>query len=253
MEAIARIMINLTAKEIFDRFLYGIRKERTSQIRIDDFNALIQDSTIVWLNSILPEGEIVQERIDQIECLRVATDDVTVYNGNILQTITPVSNPIYRSLSFHMPKYYGVAGHQLENYPNYLRLLNVGFTMTYDGNDDDGPHDSNGWEWARIMRSDKKRISEQQYYRKAKEGRLYYEIVNNLIRVITSESAVANLMNLEYYRYPVKYFLDETNLNDHTTETALPYTAGYGSIPLEFDYDHVLTIIEIAVAKHLSR
>lgn len=242
--------------ESFRLFLDAIKHERTSIVQPDYFTRLFNLEQMNWLKDKAPEGEVVQERIDDLEQLRVSTDGF-VHNGHILNPITPETG---NKLQFCLPKHYGETDHALRYYPTYFRLLNASFILTYTDTIASGANfsvpkqrDSVEWEPADIMRSDKRVIASGNYYRRVKEGRIYYEIKGKSIFLIAPENAVGKLLRLEYYRYPVVLYLDETNLSDHTSESGFPYNPGYGSIPCELPDTQTIEIINRCAATYLER
>jgi len=236
--------------DAFNLFLDAIKRESTSVVSIPYWNRLMNSSMREWMASKAPTGELVQDRIDDLEMLRVVTDNTFTFKGNVLSNIDPIKP---HGLSFYLPKYYGVTGHQLKDYPTYFRLLNVMFVMSYFDDNTGLYRDSEDWEYARILRSDKRAVTPSNFYRRAKEGRLYYEIVGGEIRVYSETDSEARLMRLEYYRYPDQIYLDETSLADHTVEAGIPYTPGYGSIPCELPDVQTEEVIKIAALKYLER
>jgi hypothetical protein len=235
----------MTTLDCYRLFLDGIKKERTSIVSPSYFNRLINDVQLDWLNAKAPVAELTQDIIDDLSQLRVVTDGSQTFKGHVLNVIP--ATPTY-ALSFPLPK-----ATNLSFYPRYFRLLNVQFLISYL-NPITGAYSYDlGLEYASILRSDKRAVTPSNYYRRAKKGRLYYEIIGNDIRAVSQEQCRGGAMRLEYLRYPEQIWLDETNMADHSNETGNPYTNGYGSIPCELGEIQTKEIISLAVSTYLER
>jgi hypothetical protein len=233
----------MTTLDSFSLFLDGIKKERTTVVSISTFNRLINEVQLDWFKARAPENDLEQSVIDDLSQLKVITDGYQTWKGI---TLAPISaNPNSKIFSYPIGTY-------LPTYPRYYRLQSVQFRMAYKGNS--GLYsDVEDYEYARVLRSDKKAVMPRNYYRRAKKGRLYYELVGNVVRCVSEEDCIGSTMMLEYLRYPEKIWLDETLPADHTSQEVAIYTAGYGSVPCEFPDMQTKEIISLAVLKHLER
>ena len=100
------------------------------------------------------------------------------------------------------------------------------------------------------MRSDNKIPILKSPYRKPKDSRLYYEVFNRVIHLITGTPSYGVAMNLEYLRWPVNIFFDELNQDD---TPGADYTPGNGSINCELPPVIRKEIVDIAVRIYLER
>ncbi len=99
-----------TAESMYKYFLALIRKERTSTINPVKWNEWINAIVLDWVKTKLPENEFVQKRIDDLEAIKVRTNDV--------QFPFIVSTDLN---SFPIPY------EDINNYPRYLHGLSAEF------------------------------------------------------------------------------------------------------------------------------
>ena len=230
----------------FRLFLDGIKKERTTVVNIDYWNRLMNECQLTWLKNKAPKVELTQDIIDDLSVLRVVTDGSQTWKGKSLEPIGTIKTI---SKEFYLP-----TNTFLVDYPRYFRLLSIQFLMSYYDTEIAAYRDAEDLEYARVLRSDKRAVMASNYYRRAKKGRLYYEIVGNSIRAVSEEDCIGKLMRLEYLRYPELIWLDEKNMEDHKKGTnGQPYVSGWGSIPCELGDIQTKEIIETAISVHLER
>lgn len=197
-----------TAEQMYKAFLAGIKKEQTSIVTPPIFDLIINEEQNNWLKEKFAAIELDQKRIDDLQCIRVATDGEYKYQTIVLNPIGPDA---YEGRTFSLP--YDPA-QQINNmwagvppsattqvYPKYRRLLNIEFKIKYI-NHECGWKGESEWLSARIMRTDQKTETFKNPYRKPKDNRLYYEIIGNKIRLVTGTMSVGIGMKLEYLRYP---------------------------------------------------
>jgi hypothetical protein len=197
-----------SVEEMYKSFLLGIKKEQSTIVPPVTFNLLINEEQDKWFKEKVPTGEIDQKRIDDLQILRTVTDGEYEYNGDILNSIGPDA---YRGKVFSLPYdpdsdinnvWIGVPpAATTQNYPRYRRLLNIMFKIEYLNNEC-GLTGISDWLDTNIMRSDKRSEVMKNPYRKPKDNKLYYEIINNKIRLITNTGSYGYAMRIEYYRYP---------------------------------------------------
>ena len=106
----------MTTLESFRLFLDAIKRERTTTINIDYWNRLVNSELRNWLKAKAPAGEVVQDRIDDLEQLRVATDGETLYGSDKLMPIHRIQY-FTEWPQFYLPKHFGEQNHPLCNYP----------------------------------------------------------------------------------------------------------------------------------------
>ena len=88
------------------------------------------------------------------------------------------------------------------------------------------------------MRSDQRNVILNNPFRKPKDSRLYYEILDGKIRLITGTNSIGYAMRLEYLRYPKQIFFDKDG-NNH--------------VHCEFAPQQQKEIVDIAVRTYLER
>lgn len=240
-------MITTTA-DMYRAFLDGIKKSETSIVKPSQFNRIInQWGQDEYLRTNAMEIELNQKKIENLEKIRVATDGIYTFNGTTIYPIAPLSDNV-----FEIPKYNfsinaiinGLV--EVRTYPRYLRLLNVMFKLTYGAGQECSLTGVSDWLQAYIMRSDQRSVILDNPFRKPKDSRLYYEIIDGKVRLITGTTSVGYAMRLEYLRYPVEIFFNENNVPD----TGIPAT---GSVMCEFGPQQAQEIVEIAVRTYLER
>lgn len=218
-------LVILTAEDMYYLFLDGIRKMYNTTVKPDVFNRIINDSQLDWVKGKLPQAEFNQKRIDDIEVLRVVTDGGSMYAS--YDILSDVGDYI-----FDIPTLYSTitSGSLLSNingvnYPLYLHGLNAMFKK----------RDGDTWLRARIRRSDRTVMLDDNPFRSPSDDRLYFEQIKNQIRLIGGEY---DNLRLEYYRYPRIITYSATELSN---------------IDPEFNPGQNKEIVEIAVKTYIER
>lgn len=229
-----------TTIDLYRTTLDGCKKESTAPLTIPKFNRLIAEAQEIWSRSKVQDVEFSKKRIEDLQMLRVVTDGV---NGNP-STISPVATN-----KFPLPVSLTVGD---EVYPDFLRLQSVSFKIAYSGNDcNTGTSD---WLGAKILRSDSRSSILRNPYRKPKDNRLYYEIIDNNIILTTGTASTGSSMRLDYLRKPVTIFLDVDVNGVMMADLPNPnYTAHTGSVNCEFNEFQRQEIVDIAVRIYLER
>lgn len=240
-----------TTVDMYKAFLDGIKKSEAATVIPSVFNRIINDwGQDEWISKNAMVPELNQKQIDDLSQIRVVTDDEFIVSGTLMRPIGPDTGKDYQ---FTIPKdptaninYQQLDGNTgTQNYPRYLRLLNVMFKLSYVDNECDLEGVSD-WIGAEIMRSDQRIVILDNPLRRPKDNRLYYEMLEDKIRLITGTSSTGYAMRLEYFRYPVEIFINESNLSD----TGNPAT---GSVNCEFQSQQRKEIVDIAVRTYLER
>jgi len=229
-----------TAEDIYRAFLDGIKKNSTSIVTPNQFNRIINDwGQDEWLKQNCLTIEFNQKQIEDLERIRVVTDGEFTLNGNVIYPIAPTTSNL-----FIIPKYtYDIVNRQpdgtegLQTYPPYYRLLNVSFKLEYGSENECGLTGISDWLDAKIMRSDLRNVIMDNPFRKPTDARLYYEILNGQIRLITGTNSIGYSMRIEYLRRP----------ND------IVFVPGEEGTPCEFNHEIQKEIIDIAVRVYLER
>lgn len=239
----------LTTVDLYNAFLDGIKKSYTGTIIPAVFNRIINDwGQDEWVKKNAVEGiELNQKQIDDLSELRVVTDGAMYYNGAILYPIAPsVTNQFLVPEKVQdITNINGV----VQTYPKYLRTLNTMFRIVYVDNECDLEGISD-WLEAHIMRSDQRVKFLKSPYRKPKDSRLYYEKIQDRLRLITGTQSYGHSLRIEYLRYPRRIFFDV----DHPEDAPNPnYTPGVGSVNCELQPHLRKEIIDVAVRIYLER
>jgi len=208
----------LTAVDMYRAFLDGIKKEQSTIVPPSTFNRLINEEQDKWFKEKAPATELDQKRIDDLQILRTDTDGVYEYGGTVLN---PIGTDALSSNVFSLPVDPTVSITTINQwlqplvpplgqpYPRYRRLQSIEFRIRYVNNVC-GHVGLSEWLEARIMRSDKRTALKHNPYRKPSDEKLYYEIKNNKIRLITGTQSYGVGMRLEYLRWPVDIYFDTT-------------------------------------------
>ena len=270
-------MILETTYQMYQSFLDGVKKYGTGAINPKAFNRIINDwGQDLWIKENVRHGvELTQDLQDRLSVLRVLTDDVYAYSKRIdlesktvLSSIPPNQMLVsYRykggtsttpiPLNYEYFKY--PLSHELTvdgvEYPEYLRLNSVSFKLRYVNNECDLEGISE-WLDANVLRSDNKSVFTKNPFRKAKDDRLYYEILNEHIVLTTNTESKGYRMRLDYLRYPRRIFLNENNGGNLNMEQAgIPSYSGtvQGSVNCEMPNTLRQEIIDIAVRTYIER
>lgn len=231
----------ITAAKTYELFLDGVKKEYTSTVTPPVANRLLNAAMMDKVLEKLPETEMINKRVEDLSQLLI-TLDTSDYPP--IPTITNGSN------AFLIPRIedLNIGGH---NYPQELKILNMGFKMYYKGHRcfPDGLRD-NVYP-ATLLRTDEKYAVFNNPHRIPTLGppkvRMYFQIYKDKIIAIVSrkstESYAAKLV-MEYYRYPREFFFDRNNPED------IP---NGNSVPFEFRDEFIREIIDHAVLTYIER
>lgn len=199
-----------SASDLYQSFLRDIRKYRTTTVVPNLWNPFINECAIDWVKSKLPLVEFSQKRIDDLGFMRIVTDGsstagcyavVQELSDNVWEIPLIYNNTSSGTLYSIVTSTHN--GNSVPTtYPLYLHGLNASFKLEGD----------NLWTPARILKSDKRVFINEHYYRKPKSDRLYFEVINNTIRLIGNDRGLDQL-RLEYIRYPKLINYDVTGAN----------------------------------------
>ncbi|MFP4046154.1 MAG: hypothetical protein ACLFT4_00160 [Bacteroidales bacterium] len=226
----------ITALETYKLFLEGIKKESISTVPPDIFNNLINKSQLKVILSKLPETEVINKRVEDLSQLLVTLD---TENYPAIETISPNSN------AFRVPRMDSLDINEV-NYPQELKILNVGFKMQYYGHRCFPDGLGEDFEMATLMKTDQRYQILKNPHRFPTLGppnvRVYFQVYQDKIRAVIarkSTESYARYLKLEYYRYPVEFFFDKNNPD--------------GGTPLEFRNEMVHEIVDHAVLSYIER
>ncbi len=274
-------MILETTHQMYMSFLDGIKKYGTGAVDPDAFNRIINDwGQDQWIKENMRHGiELTQDLIDRLSVLRVITDGVYSYSKRIdLDSKYPLlplpANDKVTSFQYlsaapllvavpQSDKYFKYPlSHSLEIsagtkvwYPPYLRLLSVAFKIEYVNNIC-GLTGISNWLDAKILRSDNKAVNYKNPFRKPKDDRLYYEIINEHFVLTTGTESKGDSMRLDYLRYPRRIYFNKVNNNNPDLEqTGEPVydTSVSGSVNCELPNDLRQEVVDIAVRTYVER
>ena len=272
-------MILETTYDLYMSFLDGIKKYGTGSVNPAAFNRIINDwGQDEWIRRTVRKGpEIVQELQDKLSMLRVVTDGEYHYSKQIdllnkyvlkpipsntlITSMTNINGTVVSNVLPKNNKYfpYPVGAPIIVNgveYPPYLRLLSVSFKLDYVDNVCDLEGIS-PWLMANILRSDSKSVIQNNPFRKPKDDRLYYEIINENIVLTTGTPSKGYSMRLDYLKYPRKIFFNTNNGGDPKEEqTGVPDYDGAtteGSVNCELPNNIKQEIVDLAVMVFIER
>jgi len=242
-----------TTLDLYRAFLDGIKKVDTTTVTPEVFNRIVNDwGQDEWIskNAMLPE--LNQKQIDDLAVIRVATDGVQLVSAILMNNMRPDTGSSY---VFTLPLDESVNINNISNtgapstqkYPKYLKLLNVMFKLTYGTTNECGLTGVSGWLKARVMRSDQRTVILDNPLRTPLDSRLYYEILNDKLRLITTTNSTGYAMRLEYFRYPRSIFFNKSN---PAVEGTNPAT---GCVNCEFGPQQRKEIVDIAIRTYLER
>lgn len=239
-----------TAKQMYQAFLDGIKKDSTSIINPSQFNRIINDwGQDEWIKTNALAVEFNQKQIDDLDKIRCVSDGVFQWNNaGTLVTLNPIApNAIGKNL-FLIPKYIQTGIRTIaedgtitaQSFPRYLRTLNVSFKLAYGDNQECNLKGKSNWLKAAIMRSDQRVVIMDNPFRVPKDRRLYYELLDGTIRLITADNStsVGYALRLEFLRYPNSIFFDVQNI---------------AHIDCEFAPQQQKEIVDIAIRTYLER
>lgn len=211
-----------TTKELYQAFLDGIKKSNTAIVNPSTFNRIVNDwGQSEWLSDNAMVPELNQKQIDDLEKVKIVTDGLYSYTfpgAGSATVMYNISTDTGSSYFFTIPKHTpttvinnrnnsGVIGTQL--YPRYLRLAGVQFKISQTGLDDCEFTGISDWKDAHLLRSNQRNMIFRSPFRSPNNRKLYYEQIDNKIRLITNTTAVGYAMRLEYYRWPTEIFFNE--------------------------------------------
>jgi hypothetical protein len=244
-------MIN-NVLDMYKSLLDGVKKDSTAIISPNQFNRIINDwGQDEWIKENALAVEFNQKQIDDLDKLRCVTDGLFQWDNNgTLITLFPLAPVSTNDKNFIIPKYVQININnrkdngtvETQDYPQYLRMLNVSFKLTYGANQECKLTGTSDWLPASIMRSDKRSVVFDNPFRLPKDSRLYYELINGTVRLITSNAStsVGYALRLEFLRYPVSIFFD-------------PDRATANDVNCEVGPQQQKEIVDIAVRTYLER
>jgi len=272
-------MILETTYQMYLSFLDGIKKYGTGVVDPKAFNRIINDwGQDEWIKNNIAKGiELTQDLQDRLSVLKVITDDVYSYskridgaskvvigsippNKDIQAFVSPTGvtgNPL-PAVDYYFP--YSLKGSMeigANYYPEYMTLLSVQFKIEYVDNEcEKGISD---WLDANILRTDNKSVIKKNPFRKPKDNRLYYEIVNDSFILTTGTASKGHKMKLDYLRYPRRIFFSTDNGGDLYMEQdgipnySLSNNTPIGSVNCELPNSLRQEIVSTAVRVFIER
>ena len=243
----------VTTKDYYMAFLDGIRREYTSVVPPVIFNRIINEAEFEWVQAKLDSRELSQKRIDDINFLRVATDDLFEKDGVKMNAILPIDGyPNHFYLPYetnHQVDSLGMVLIGENHYPVYLSGCRVDFQLSSS---------PDKWTEAKILRNDVKGHYLESVFRRPSATKIYYEQAGDYIIAYVAKGDQALKMNLEYYTYPRRVFFDKLNPEDNAgfpvvTDGKSPYQDGYGSVNSVLKESQKREVLDIAVRIFLER
>lgn len=263
-------MALVTIYDMYQGFLKGIGKKRSSAVWPADFNVLINEAYKEWLRTKVNESDITQQRIDDLQALRFITDSsidvfLTTFTrdydpldvaGTVFDpisgvvtvtTIDTVPNPnrttivTYQRLIPIVP----VAGSTFifpvlpATYPPYYRLQSIQAMLRRDGVD-------YGYIGSKPMKSDKRSEIMRDPYKKPmldiddiERSRIYHLYVQDKLHLVLPEGVTGKNILIEYIKKPLELFLDPNNQSNN--------------VDCELGSDQQQQIVDIAVRAFIEQ
>jgi len=202
-------MILNTAENLYKYFLAEVRKERTIVITPQRWQAFINPIFTDWVKTKLPEKEFTQKRIDDLEAIKVVTDNVqypaihSLYdNGNIFKI--PYNEDGYGKYMHGISVEFGIGK---ENPKGGVPMAIPPVLIPDNPTPIEDPLLIKDLVGGKIFRSDARVVYKNNPYRQPDDNTfVYFEQRGNYIYVIPKEKQF-NRMLLEYYRYPTEVVL----------------------------------------------
>lgn len=231
-----------TPSDMYDSVLLRLRKWHNASLSQTEFEELINDAQMFYLNQRADEWEFNQKRIDDLGDLKKAA------------VLIPTNKPL-NEFDFQNPAVIQGGGALTDLAPavsgryGYYRMGVVGIELDYKDNPcyPDGVPDSDSdefvdWIWTKPMRSDHKLKSKENYYHKPQDDRIYYDIiggngVGKVMKVINGTRSRANRAYVEYLVHPRTIVINTPSV---VTDVDLPMHARR-------------EVVEIAVMRYLER
>jgi hypothetical protein len=206
-----------TAVSMYKYFLAIIRKERTTTIPPPKWNEWMNAVLIDWVKLKLPENEFMQKRLDDLEAIKVITDN------NPTPYISPLSG--YDNNIFPIPYKTDTTS---KDFAEYMWGVSAQFVS------DDGVS------YGKVYRGDTRGPIKNNPFRQTDSDFVYFETRSGLIVVKNVGTFVPyDKLILEYYKYPYKILYDP---DDEGNSTA-------GSFQLTQNQE----VVELAARKYLER
>lgn len=221
-----------TGYALYQSFLEGIKKEYSGTVIPEVFVRIWNEwAQPEWVsgNVSMEEGiELTQKQIDDLEPLR----RLYVFDPALVNAFNKPDGLVVQDEN-------GVIADR------YLRQLSIMFRLDYSTSTDQecGLTGVSDWQEAKIMRSDRRTYFLKSPYRKPADSRLYYEVRNKVIYMVTdtTNGSNASKMRLEYLTFP----------NNINTDGIFPVTVN--DVPsILWDYQRT-EIVRICVDKYLER
>lgn len=170
----------MTDLKLYKYFLDFINKSKTYTITPAKFNLIINASMMSWVNSIVPEKQFVQSRIDDLDGLYVVLKDPIPVDENAVNVFDKPDDYLYGSRAEFIVEYLNSSCHA---------------------------NGTSGRLNATLLKPDRVSAVMDSYYNKPTDSRLYFRYSQGKILLLTGlDSGVSETkgkqMFLEYYKYP---------------------------------------------------
>lgn len=182
-------MISVTALDMYNATLNFLNKYNNSSVDPDEwmiFANHLQIEHVLALYAVYQEDQSV---IDKLSPLVVKP--ITIANSGVNAPGQEV---------FELP-YMTIPGPTTENSYGYLRMLNISGRLNYVNN---ACHANGIGNLIPLfpLSDDQETIIDLNPYRRAKDDRVYYQVMNNKINVITGTQSWCAEVRVKYLRYP---------------------------------------------------
>lgn len=244
--------------DMYQAFLQGIRRSKTSIVDPEYFNTFINEVVIGLFDESQSFLDANQKLKDLYAYYMVTLDSMPnkpLYRltTSTEENVTVFPFPVKTHNNQDVEYYYNSFSKQ--SYPQLLRFRKMWVSTV-------NPTVRNpSYNWKKVipMHSDyENRFMDNTFLKPGSGNDVYYlkeedgGSLNDSGRVIKVLGiSDATLAKLEYIRKPQEIFFDKANFNDEPTNTS--HTPGQGCVPPDFDREQVKIVIDYAIEKYMVR
>ena len=258
----------ITITDMYNAFLRGIDKEKTSTVFPSQFNLIINEAYDQWLREKVDESDLIQKRIDDLQSLRYITDGslevlvssstVEIVGGEVESDVTDpvtgirtvvvintdpepdtVTTTVYQILIPLVPDSNGLFLILPVKYPGYFRLQSLMSKVEVNGVELD-------YIGSKVYKSDRRSEILNDPYSKPvidvndlKRSRIYHQYIQNNLRLYLPDGAIAKKLHIEYVKVP-KSLLYDPNVSANNVDA-------------EVGSDQQQQIVDVAVRLYIER
>lgn len=229
--------------EIFEAFLEGVRKSRTTTIQPDIFTNIWNIWGLLnWIKSrpVFIEGaEMTEKEIDDFAMLRhiVQISPYDAINPDLFKLPDGTARTDIIRLDVFSGALPPIGG---TVFPKYRRALTIHFKLDYDTatSQECSLTGRSDWLGSKPLKSDNESVAMKNTYTKAKDSRLRYQRIRQYIKFVRTTTMSQPLyMKLDYFAYP----------------NWMEYSNGAFNYTPEFGEEQIAQILDLAIITYLER